>query len=425
MHSVPTGLRPVVLTYLGFGACAIAATLFFFGVSAQPVLAWLLLPALALLAEFMPVQLWSRGLRVTFTLPYIAGLAVAAGPGAALVTDVAVTVLAAVALLIGKKQPLAAVWIAVNACVAAISCAVAGACMIAVRMVAAADLGEAALLGLVFVVAYGVTNFLLVTYLDHRTSGRSFADNIVSSLGVGSQGLLLYALVGVAVAVLVTAELYTVVALTLLPIYALRSALLIKAELYEQYYETITALTLMLQRAHPYTHGHLERVARTAERAALRLGLPIARARRVREAAVLHDVGKIAIDEEVLDKPGKLSAPEMDHVRQHAAFGADILAPIEAFRELAPWIRHHHERPDGMGYPMRLSDIEIPIESKIIAVADAFDAMTGGDVPGDKRSYREPMTHDEALEELDRCSGTQFDPKVVQAFKEALQGVEA
>jgi HD-GYP domain-containing protein (c-di-GMP phosphodiesterase class II) len=101
----------------------------------------------------------------------------------------------------------------------------------------------------------------------------------------------------------------------------------------------------------------------------------------------------------------------------HAEWGAEILSSVRTFREIRTWIRHHHERPDGTGYPHGLSDAEIPIESKIIAVVDAYDAMTGSDQLGTQRSYRDPMTVDEALEELTRCSGTQFDARVVGAFR--------
>jgi putative nucleotidyltransferase with HDIG domain len=191
--------------------------------------------------------------------------------------------------------------------------------------------------------------------------------------------------------------------------------------MYEHYYETITALTLMLQRAHPYTHGHLERVARTAEEVARRLGLNSQRARMVREAAVLHDIGKIAVDEQLLDKPSRLTDDEMEHVRQHAKWGSEILAPVQGFREMLPWILHHHERPDGRGYPMGLHDGDIPLESKIIAVVDAYDAMTGSEIPGARRTYREPLTVNEALVELERCSGTQFDTAVVHAFRAVVQ----
>lgn len=184
--------------------------------------------------------------------------------------------------------------------------------------------------------------------------------------------------------------------------------------------QTLQALALMLQRAHPYTHAHIERVARIAERTALHLGLAPDRAKMVHEAARLHDVGKIAVDEQILDKPGKLTPDEYAHVKLHAPFGAAILEEIEELRSISEWIRFHHERPDGTGYPKGLSGDQIPIEAKIIAVADAFDAMTGGYDGGEKRPYRDPISPQLALVEMERCAGTQFDPDVVSAFREAL-----
>jgi HD-GYP domain-containing protein (c-di-GMP phosphodiesterase class II) len=142
----------------------------------------------------------------------------------------------------------------------------------------------------------------------------------------------------------------------------------------------------------------------------------------VRQAALLHDIGKIAINEEILDAPRKLTTEEFDHVKLHAVYGGEILAEIDAMRETARWIRHHHERPDGTGYPLGLLDPEIPLESKIIAVVDAYDAMTGGMEGKDGRPFRPPMTQDEALAELERCSGAQFDAAVVAAFRQEVQG---
>jgi len=101
--------------------------------------------------------------------------------------------------------------------------------------------------------------------------------------------------------------------------------------------------------------------------------------------------------------------------------GADILEQSDVFRPLAPWVRCHHERPDGNGYPDRLENWEIPVESKIIAVVDAYDAMVGGNQSSERRPYRDPVTIAEALRELERCAGTQFDQKVVAAFGQVLK----
>ena len=273
-----------------------------------------------------------------------------------------------------------------------------------------------------FTLAYALVNFLLVAFVEWSTSARSLSDNVARSLEVGVRSFLFYALLVTAVAVLVRQGMSWCIPLTLVPVWAIRTGLKQKADLYEHYYETITALTLMLQRAHPYTHAHLERVAHTAEEVARKLGLSSARSRLVREAAVLHDVGKIAVDEKILDKKGKLTPAELEHVRKHAEWGAEILSPVPQFSAIVPWILKHHERPDGRGYPDGLVLEEIPIESRIIAVVDAFDAMTDCQDGKPGRSYRDPLSIDDALAELDAHSGTQFDESVVKAFREVVKG---
>lgn len=205
------------------------------------------------------------------------------------------------------------------------------------------------------------------------------------------------------------------------PIFALRSLFVARARLDREVDQTVSTLALMLQRAHPYTHRHIERVAAISERVALRLNLGPARAQMVHRAAILHDVGKIAIDEEILDLPRKLTDDEYEHVKQHARFGEVILREMESLRDVAWWVGLHHERPDGRGYPEGLLDPEIPIESKIIAAVDAFDAMTGGIDAQDGRPFRRAMSADEALDELERCAGSQFDATVVRAFRDVVE----
>ncbi len=268
-----------------------------------------------------------------------------------------------------------------------------------------------------FMVIYAFVNVALIVILDSFVERGSSTAELLKGMGIGLGSLAAYAILGLAIGTLQKGGLWMAIPLTLVPVWCLRTALSYRARMDEHYYETITALTLMLQRAHPYTQGHVERVGRTAEEVGRRLGLPRNRARLLREAAVLHDIGKIAVDEQILDKPAKLTSEEMEHVRLHAIFGSEILAPVEEFAPIIPWIRHHHERPDGTGYPDGLRDDQIPIESKIIAVIDAYDAMTGGESPADTRSYRTPLTKSGAIAELERCAGTQFDLAVVTAFK--------
>ncbi|MBC8065492.1 MAG: HD-GYP domain-containing protein [Chlorobia bacterium] len=409
--------------FVSLGIVAVALIAFVFTLAPlNPEMSgyWLVLPALALLSEFLPVELSRRGVRVTFTLPFVAGVAFAKGPFFAIATDMLVTLVAGYAMVRRRRSKTASLWLGINVFVGAISTCVGALAKVGLERSFTKYDGNAAVECVAFMLGYGLVNFFLVTYLDWRASGRPWSENMASTFRLSVKSFALYTVVGMAVAVLADQRLFTFIPFTIVPVLALRTALQYQAQMSEHYYETITALTLMLQRAHPYTHGHLERVAKAAEEVARRLGLSGSRARMVREAAVLHDIGKIAVDEALLDKPDKLTDDEMDHVRKHAAWGAEILAPVQGFKDILPWILHHHERPDGKGYPSALSDPQIPLESKIIAVVDAYDAMTGSEIPGAKRSYRDPMSVDEALEELKRCSGTQFDERVVSAFRSVV-----
>ena len=189
-----------------------------------------------------------------------------------------------------------------------------------------------------------------------------------------------------------------------------------RRELDERLFEDLGSL---LSAAHPYTHGHSMRVAELAVRIGRRMGLSRAELRELRRAGLLHDLGKLALARRVLDKPGGLTQEERAEVRQHPLLGAKVAEAAEPFRSVARWVRHHHERPDGSGYPDGLKGEKIPVLCRVLAVADAFDAMTGGS-GGSERSYRAAMGREEALGELRRHTGAQFDERVVNALMEAL-----
>jgi diguanylate cyclase (GGDEF)-like protein/putative nucleotidyltransferase with HDIG domain len=159
--------------------------------------------------------------------------------------------------------------------------------------------------------------------------------------------------------------------------------------------------------------GHCQSVGRYAELTAVELGLPAERVERVRLAGVLHDVGKIGVSDRVITKPGPLDADEWQEMRTHPEIGARLLAHPE-FDDLRAWVLSHHERPDGRGYPQGLSGDSIPLEASILAVADAYEAMTAD------RAYRAAMGQEAARAELEAGAGTQFDPTVVRAFITAL-----
>ncbi len=194
---------------------------------------------------------------------------------------------------------------------------------------------------------------------------------------------------------------------------ALHRARLI-SELEGAFSTTLALLTSTVEAKDDYTATHGEDVAELAERVALRMGLRESRAREVRLAAMLHDIGKIAVPSEILLKPGPLTDEEWVTMRAHAAAGGDLVARIDAFAHLAPAVRSSHERWDGAGYPDGLAGERIPLAARIIAACDTYDAIVTD------RPYRPARSAAEAAEELRRVAGEQLDPSVVVALTAEL-----
>jgi HD-GYP domain-containing protein (c-di-GMP phosphodiesterase class II) len=158
------------------------------------------------------------------------------------------------------------------------------------------------------------------------------------------------------------------------------------------------------------TFGHGSRVAALAEPVAYRLGWDDAMIASLRFGAPLHDIGKVSVRRDVLVKSGPLTLEELAEIRVHPRAGASLVSPIRTARDALPYVLYHHEWWDGTGYPTGMKGRCIPVEARLLAVADAFDAMTS------PRPYRVALTHGRALEEIERCSGTQFDPEIAEAF---------
>ncbi len=186
------------------------------------------------------------------------------------------------------------------------------------------------------------------------------------------------------------------------------------ARLYEQsqraYVNTIAALAAAIDAKDSYTRGHSERVASYSVAIADEMGLSSKERSFVESAALLHDIGKIGIPGSILRKPEKLSEHEYTVVKMHPYTGVQIIKPVEMLTPVVSIIYHHHEHFDGTGYVENLKGEEIPLGARILSVADAFEAMTS------ERPYRSALTVEEAIAELQRCAGTQFDPNVVNAF---------
>jgi putative nucleotidyltransferase with HDIG domain len=174
--------------------------------------------------------------------------------------------------------------------------------------------------------------------------------------------------------------------------------------------ELFMTLAKVIDARDPFAAGHAATVAGYAAAIAAKLGLQAERLENVRQAALLHDIGKLGIPESILFKPGRLTDDEYTRIKTHAALGGEFLETSQGLRHLAPWVAHHHERWDGRGYPHGLRGDEIPLEARILAVCDAVEAMASD------RPYHRAMSLDEIITELRLGAGTQFDPAVVQAF---------
>lgn len=172
--------------------------------------------------------------------------------------------------------------------------------------------------------------------------------------------------------------------------------------------EVLLAFSKAVDAKDHYTNGHSERVARYAKEISRRMGKTPEEQEEIYELGLLHDVGKIGIAEEIINKKGKLTDEEFDVIKGHTLIGWDILKIITEIPWLSTGARWHHERVDGKGYPDGLSGEQIPEEARIICLADSYDAMTS------KRSYSNPRTQEEVRKEIERCKGTQFDPVIAQ-----------
>ncbi|TDX52891.1 HD-GYP domain-containing protein [Orenia marismortui] len=180
-------------------------------------------------------------------------------------------------------------------------------------------------------------------------------------------------------------------------------------------HEFIESLVKGLESKDLYTSGHSERVAHLAERIALEMNLSKERVFNIHIAGHLHDIGKIGVPDSILKKNGRLTEKEYEEIKKHSVIGYEIINKIKSFKEIAIYIKHHHEHYDGKGYPDNIKAKDIPLESRIISIADSFDAMTS------PRHYRTPVKIVEAIKEIKLNSGTQFDPQLVQAINNIYQ----
>jgi hypothetical protein len=226
------------------------------------------------------------------------------------------------------------------------------------------------------------------------------------------------ALLGLAVAFVVVSGKWVGLLVFAFPLIAARQVLQYYGRLQQDYPDTVRILVRSIEAKDEYTRGHSERVADYADRFCHFLGYGEAQTERIRFAAMLHDLGKMGVRVEILNKPAKLDAAEYEEMKQHPVLALGIVAKIPDTDRLIPVIRHHHERVDGRGYPDGLSGDAIPLPSRLLAICDTYDAMTS------TRPYRPALSHDAAAEELRSASGTQLDADLTASFLAMLDEEE-
>lgn len=198
------------------------------------------------------------------------------------------------------------------------------------------------------------------------------------------------------------------------PLFLARYSFQLYLESQKRYYQIIQTLTAAIEAKDKYTKGHSKRVEIYSEKIARKLKLPSSRIETIKVAALLHDIGKIGIEDSILQKPTALSPEEWEKIKQHPEIGVKILEGVDFPDDVKKLIKHHHERYDGSGYPEGNKGAETPLEAYIIAIADAYDALTSD------RPYRKAFTPQEALEIIKQNKGSQFHPAVVDALISAV-----
>lgn len=287
------------------------------------------------------------------------------------------------------------------------------------RPLTAADF-PAILLPLIAMPVVGIAlNVVLVMYGIHLQTNVRFSD-LLSGVGWMVSQQLALAAVGISIAqvVSVSRPAFPAFLLFIVPLVVAREVFKRYLALRAAYVDTVRSLVGAVEAKDPYTRGHSERVALYATCLGRSLRLRQSRMDTLQYAALLHDVGKIGVPMKVLNKPGRLTDEEYGLIKEHPALGAQVISKVPYLGEIVEAVLYHHEHIDGSGYGQGAMNDQIPLLPRLLAIADAYDAMTS------ERPYRRALTVEEAAAELERCSGSQFDSDLAGRFVELLKSGE-
>jgi len=268
------------------------------------------------------------------------------------------------------------------------------------------------------VLVYTLVNSLVMSIFFSILNKQNFVRTWISNIRGIIVNLLLVGILGIILFLAFDSYGYGAVLLFLGPLMLARFSFKQYNELRGTYLETIKAFNELTEAKDAYTGQHSARVEQYAVMLAEYIGLSDKKVSNVRMAAILHDIGKIGIDDAILRKPAKLTDDEYALIQSHPVIGAKIIKKVYFLKDVSEIVEHHHERYDGKGYPSNLKGDEISTESAILSLADVYDAITSN------RSYRNPLTYEQAKAEIAKCAGTQFHPELARKFIELMEKSE-
>lgn len=268
---------------------------------------------------------------------------------------------------------------------------------------------------IMFCVVYFILNALITSGLYSFIAHKNVLYFFMSNVSIGILSSIVMAPFGLLLAYMFNNNGFVGVLLIVFPLVLARYTFSLYIQSKTQYNQTVDALMRAMEARDKYTEGHSQRVAEIAEKIARGFSYSDSKIERLHMAALLHDVGKIGIDDNILNKPGRLTVEEYEIIKSHPEIGYNILKKIKNLEDILPIVRNHHERYDGKGYPDGKSNEELGLDVFIIQLADSIDAMETD------RPYRKALTNEEVISEIIRFKGTQFHPKVVDTYLKILE----
>ncbi len=367
-----------------------------------------------LLAEFIPVSLPAGG-EITISFPIDFVVILVYGPGLAMI----VSALSTLGILVGKRTKNVE-RILFNAAQFSLASGLAGMVYLSTGgMTGTQNLFRFVIPAALCALTYCIINSCLVAGVISLDSGMNIAKVYRINVKEVLPSYLAEAPLGFIMAVIYVEIGILGIMLFFFPLLLARQSFELYTRMRKMYIDTIRTLAATIDAKDPYTRGHSERVSQMAVKLAKRVGYTESEIEYIEYAAILHDIGKIGIEDRILGKKDKLTDEEYEKIKEHPVIGAGIIESIEFLKKCSQTVLHHHEHYDGKGYPDGLKGEDIPRTARLLAIIDAYDAMSSD------RPYRRKLTEQDILNELQKEAGKQFDPDMVKFFISILEGKEA